>query len=397
MASYRLGQIVDVLAIGLIVVAASFLLTRHIGHDHEDDDFTTDLPSDTRLTLEAVPTLGSARAPIVMVEFSDFQCSFCIRYSRDTFPRIRERLIDTGRVQYGFIHSPVAARHPQAPELSKLAVCAARQGLFWEAHERLFGVSSSAKVAAELSRLGLNEQVQTRCLQDASAGQIVDRDLRTAARLGVSGTPTFIIGRRMGSDEIRWLRRIKGAQAFSVFLQQIADAEAGPATLWGDIATRLMQPLPGGAIPLLLLPVWLLLVVVVHHRWRVRKHGQSSWKGGGFGMFSDLHRSASTAVLSVRETQGDPEQLRIDTSDWMTRHNVIPNGVNLRRWGEQILQGRWMRSGARALPLQPGHDARALDIEAVTLKHLAIDFDRRTGTYTGRVDTVVTLEHQRGE
>src|SRR6185436_20936742 len=87
------------------------------------------------LTLAGAATKGRASAPLVMLEFSDFECPFCGRYSRETYPQVQREYVDTGKVRYVFRHTPIERIHPQAMKAAEAAECAGTQGKFWEMHD----------------------------------------------------------------------------------------------------------------------------------------------------------------------------------------------------------------------------------------------------------------------
>ncbi len=79
---------------------------------------------------------GSPDAPVVIAEFSDFQCPFCQRWTRDTLSSLRSRLGED--VALAFLHFPIVQIHPNAGNASVAAYCAGQQGRFWEMHDILF-------------------------------------------------------------------------------------------------------------------------------------------------------------------------------------------------------------------------------------------------------------------
>src|SRR3972149_10915657 len=90
-------------------------------------------------TLAAVgkgPTLGRPDAPVVIVEFSDFQCSFCRKFWAETLPKLKEAYIQKGQARFIYRHFAILGKHSvQAAQASE---CAAGQGKFWLYHDRLF-------------------------------------------------------------------------------------------------------------------------------------------------------------------------------------------------------------------------------------------------------------------
>lgn len=166
---------------------------------------------------------------IAMVEFSDFDCPFCARYATTVFPQVKEQFIDSGIIRYVPLHFPLQI-HPLAPKAAEAAECAGRQNRFWEMHGVLF-VRPAALEEEDLKRhalsIGLGEKQFVECLS-GSAATDVESDLAEGRRLGVTGTPSFFLGKvgRDGSIELH--KRIEGVGSIELFREQIAllqDAE----------------------------------------------------------------------------------------------------------------------------------------------------------------------------
>ncbi len=153
---------------------------------------------------------------IVIVEYSDFQCSFCARAT----PTVKKILEEYGNdVKLYYKHFPLSQIHPDAQKAAEASECAADQGMFWEYHDKLFenqgslGVSSLKKYAGDL---GLNQGEFDSCLDSGEKTSMVQADLKEGASLGVQGTPTFFINGNV----------VRGAQPYDVFKQAI-EAELG--------------------------------------------------------------------------------------------------------------------------------------------------------------------------
>ena len=165
---------------------------------------------------------GEGRA--VIVEFSDFQCPFCGRHARDTFPAIERDIIKAGRARYIAFHFPLDGIHPLALKAGEAAECAARQGRFWEMHERLFA-DTNALAPTELVRhadaIGLDKERFEACL----AGEALEKvraDQAEGRRLGVMGTPSFFLGTMRGDGGVDLVRRIGGIATIETFEEEIA-------------------------------------------------------------------------------------------------------------------------------------------------------------------------------
>ena len=167
------------------------------------------------------PSLGSADAPVTVVEFTDYQCPYCRRFHQTTFPQLRKTYVDSGKVRWIVRNLPLGF-HPDARPAALAAHCAGDQGKFWQMRDTLF--SNSANLGREAleayaAELGLDGQVFANCLdQQRHKGQI-DTDASEANRVRITGTPTFVIGRT--EDDTVNGRRVVGAQSLAVFESEI--------------------------------------------------------------------------------------------------------------------------------------------------------------------------------
>lgn len=89
-------------------------------------------------TIDDDPILGSANAPVTMIEFSDYQCPFCHSFWKQTLPQIKKDYIDTGKVKFVYRDFPLNI-HPMAEPAARAANCAGEQGKYWEYHDKIFG------------------------------------------------------------------------------------------------------------------------------------------------------------------------------------------------------------------------------------------------------------------
>ena len=145
-------------------------------------------------------TRGAARAPVTVYEMSDFQCPYCKRHADQTFPLLDKEYIATGKVRWIFINFPLSM-HPNAPPAAEFAMCAAREGKFWPAHDLLF---RRQEAWAELPNtggyfLGLADSLKLprprirTCLESGATRQEIRDDAAGAMKSGAISTPTFYI------------------------------------------------------------------------------------------------------------------------------------------------------------------------------------------------------------
>lgn len=156
---------------------------------------------------------GPVDAPIQIIEFSDFECPFCLR----VFPTVTEILNTYGnRVRFAYRHYPLP-NHPNARPAAEAAACAHEQGKFWPYHDRLFaspGKLSGSDLKQHAVELGLDAQAFNACVDARKYQQQVDADMAAGEAAGVSGTPAFFVNGRP----------LYGAMPFNRF-KQIIDEE----------------------------------------------------------------------------------------------------------------------------------------------------------------------------
>jgi uncharacterized membrane protein/predicted DsbA family dithiol-disulfide isomerase len=148
---------------------------------------------------------GPPGAAVAIVEFSDFQCPFCVQAFRDLRELVRRRL----DVSVVFRHFPLDAScngyvtrslHPDACLAACAAECAGQQGRFWEYHDVLFENHRSLE-RESLFRYAREMQLDIPafrgCLDDPATRARVGEDIEAGARAGVTSTPTLFINGRI--------------------------------------------------------------------------------------------------------------------------------------------------------------------------------------------------------
>jgi protein-disulfide isomerase len=197
---------------------------------------TAAAPVDDHVKLAAVTgyALGKPDAPLTMIEFTDLQCPFCRQFHVTAFEQIKKDYIDTGKLRYISRDFPLDSLHPYAQNAARASRCAADQGKFWEMRHTI--LLNNAQLSADVfntfaADLKLNVAAFKACTATAATKfqAEMQKDLTDATSVGVSGTPTFVIGRTSanGIDGVR----LVGAQPYAVFdakLQELLAAK--PAT-----------------------------------------------------------------------------------------------------------------------------------------------------------------------
>jgi protein-disulfide isomerase len=178
------------------------------------------------VSVAGAPVLGHADARVAMIAFSDFECPFCGRFANDILPEIKAKYIDTGKVKFVFRHLPLTRIHPRAVPAAEAAECAARQGRFWEMHDRLFADPTklqNADIAAYAEALGLDEAALATCLQGQASAR-VQEDVALATTLKLTGTPAFLLGVMQADGTVKVAEIMAGARPaaeFAVSLEKI--------------------------------------------------------------------------------------------------------------------------------------------------------------------------------
>jgi len=172
------------------------------------------------VTVGDLPVIGDASAPVVIVEWADFQCPFCGRWHKDVRPGLQEYL-DNGQVQ--FAYRDFAFLGQESNDSANAARCANEQGKFWQYHDLLFenqnGENRGAFSKENLKGFGrqitgLNLNQFNGCVDSDKYADAVEADTAAGRAAGVNGTPTTFVNGQV----------VNGAQPFSAF-KTIIDAE----------------------------------------------------------------------------------------------------------------------------------------------------------------------------
>lgn len=184
-------------------------------------------PQIFQVSMDDDPVKGNADAPLTIIEFSDFQCPFCMKFHSETLPLIEQNYIETGKVKFVYRDFPIESIHPNAVPAALASECADEQGKFWQFHDMLFNnqelwakqdsIKSSQTFMTFAEKLSMNMDIFGTCLSTAKYSDEINKDLQDGRSYGITGTPGFFVG----NDDLGFVK-IQGAKDFSVF-QQILD------------------------------------------------------------------------------------------------------------------------------------------------------------------------------
>ncbi len=209
----------------LVAVVAGALMWK--GSRGESGDAATAAASSVVVTAADSAfkgyVLGSASAPVEVVEYADFQCPHCGEFANVQFPTIKEQLINTGKLRWRFRDFPLGFAFSRIAALA--GQCAGEQGKFWEMEEVMFqrqsdwGANSRNPAGAfrDLAKgIGLDLDKYNACMDSQRYAGRVEASRQEGAALGVTGTPTFFVnGRELDS------RRFGNSDAFKTLVDSL--------------------------------------------------------------------------------------------------------------------------------------------------------------------------------
>lgn len=178
------------------------------------------------------PFLGDPKAPVTVVEFSDFQCPFCNRFFRDAEKPIVDQYVKTGKVR--FVYRNFAFLGQESEWAAEAALAANEQGKFWQYHDYLFnyiwdnyyakgksgenvGAFSKDNLKKFAAELGLDTVKFNSALDSGQYADAVAKETAEGRAAGVNGTPTNFVNGKL----------ISGAVPFNQFQEAIEAALSG--------------------------------------------------------------------------------------------------------------------------------------------------------------------------
>ncbi len=184
-------------------------------------------------TEEGFPFRGDPDAPIVMYEFSDYQCPFCNRHTLQVEPVLNDSYTLEGKLRTVFRDFPLTSIHPNAEAAASAALCAAdtSANAFWQMHDSLFDTQAEWSALAEPtayfaelgSGIGLDADALTACIESGEKVSQIEDSVAEAQALGYNSTPSFHLVNSAAAIDTN----IIGAQPFENFASFIDALAAG--------------------------------------------------------------------------------------------------------------------------------------------------------------------------
>ncbi|NIT61525.1 MAG: thioredoxin domain-containing protein, partial [Aliifodinibius sp.] len=174
-------------------------------------------------TEDGYPFRGSPNAPITIIEYSDYLCPFCGRYTSDTAPILLTEYVQTGKVRFIFRDFPLASLHPTAHFGHIAALCVGEQGpgLYWKMHDALFALQDEWSrlpdptdfLSQTAEEVGADIPSYEQCVNSGKKEAAVTKSVEETRNLGFNSTPSF----QMVNVEKNEVYPLIGAQPVDVF------------------------------------------------------------------------------------------------------------------------------------------------------------------------------------
>lgn len=197
-----------------VIIAAYYSLDQK--EPVQDEKITTQ-----SLIQSGSPVLGHSSAPITIVEWGDYQCTFCYKFHQSSKDLLMQEYVDTGMVKFVFRDFPLNG--PDSVLAAEASYCAGDQGKYWEYHDEIYK-NWAGERTGWVTRQSLNQFANTvgldlvqlnKCLDDKKYEQKVLENEKFGKEIGIKATPSFLI---FNNEKIT---KIEGNQPFSVFRQVI--------------------------------------------------------------------------------------------------------------------------------------------------------------------------------
>ena len=188
---------------------------------YPDNDPSSEILTKSKLIQDGSPILGNPSAQITILEWGDYQCTFCFRFHDATLNTLKQDFIQTGKVNLVFKDFPLNG--PDSLLAAEASYCADDQGKYWQYHDELYknwggentGWITRWSLNAFGTSVGLDLNKFNQCLDDHKYQDKVNLIYQFGKDLGIDATPSFLIF----NDE--QIIKIRGNQPLETFLRTI--------------------------------------------------------------------------------------------------------------------------------------------------------------------------------
>jgi protein-disulfide isomerase len=203
-----------VIPIAITIIAVYYMATPH---ENKSNELTPQM-----MIQNGSPMLGDVNAKVTIVEFGDYQCTYCHLFHENTKDALLQQYVDTGKANFVFRDFPLNG--PDSVLAAEAAYCAGDQDKYWQYHDELYknwagektGWVNQKSLDRFATTVGLEMDKFDKCMSDNKYEQKVLDNQKFGENIGIDGTPSFIIF--SGKD----ITKVVGAQPLSAF-QQVID------------------------------------------------------------------------------------------------------------------------------------------------------------------------------
>lgn len=196
----------------IIGIAVAVFAAAYFGGNQKSSDFTM-----ADFTSRGSPYEGNSAAPITIVEFGDYQCTYCYKFHGSSLDVIKSEYLDTGKANLIFVDFPLNG--PDSVLAAEASHCADDQGKFWAYHNELYqnwagertGWVNRDSLNKFAGTVGLDITQFNECLDSKKYNSQVNGSYDFGQKIGIGATPSFLV--ISGSDVIK----ITGNQPIEVF------------------------------------------------------------------------------------------------------------------------------------------------------------------------------------
>ncbi len=183
---------------------------------------TPEPPKEVIVSIDDDPVKGDPKAPVTLVEFSDYQCPYCRKFHNQVLKKIEEDYIKTGKVKYIFRDFPLGF-HKKAIPAAIAANCAGEQDKYWLLNDFLFDNPNKLdtdQVLEAAKDLDLNYAKFESCLNDNNHEAEIKKDMSEGSKYGVRGTPSVFLGKSGDDKEFKGLY-LRGFRSYEFYKAEI--------------------------------------------------------------------------------------------------------------------------------------------------------------------------------
>jgi protein-disulfide isomerase len=192
-----------ILAATLVAVGCNASQAREEEHQAAADSAQKVASTDSAAIAlaDSARVVGDVKAPIWIIEISDYQCPYCRQWHEETFAQVKREVVDAGLARFAYVHMPLPS-HPNAWPAAEAAMCVGLQGKFWEMHDAIFdtqprwsGQRDPLPIFDSLATsVGADPARMRDCMERDVTRPVIEADAARAAEAGVNSTPTFMVG-----------------------------------------------------------------------------------------------------------------------------------------------------------------------------------------------------------